>query len=61
VELRDQGMPFDPVRRQDPTKPESIQEATIGGLGIFMVKRSMDAFDYRREGDANIVTFRKEW
>lgn len=61
VELRDQGMPFDPVRRQDPTKPESIQEATIGGLGIFMVKRSMDAFDYRREGDTNIVTFRKEW
>lgn len=61
VELRDQGMPFDPLTRKDPTKPTTIQEAKIGGLGIFMVKKSMDEVTYRHDGDSNVVAFRKDW
>ena len=61
VELRDAGVPFNPVTREDPTKPSSIQEATIGGLGIFMVKKSVDELVYRREGNDNIVSFKKSW
>lgn len=61
VELRDSGLPFDPVRRDDPTKPSSIQEARIGGLGILMVKRTMDELSYARVGNDNVVVFRKSW
>jgi anti-sigma regulatory factor (Ser/Thr protein kinase) len=38
-----------------------VQEAKIGGLGIFMVKKSMDDFTYLHDGESNIVVFRKEW
>ena len=61
IELRDNGAPFNPLTRRDPTKPKSIQEAKIGGLGIFMVKKSMDEFVYDRDGDFNVVGIRKSW
>ena len=61
VELLDQGKPFDPLRRADPPRPKSIQEARIGGLGIYMVKRTMNEFTYTRNGNTNIVTFSKTW
>ncbi|MDO4796570.1 MAG: SpoIIE family protein phosphatase, partial [Coriobacteriales bacterium] len=59
IELRDQGIPFDPLTREDPTKPSSAQEAKIGGLGIFMVKRSMDDFVYVYDKGSNVVVFKK--
>jgi sigma-B regulation protein RsbU (phosphoserine phosphatase) len=61
VELCDQGVPFNPLTLEDPTKPSNVQEAKIGGLGIFMVKKSMDDFTYLHDGESNIVVFRKEW
>ena len=61
VELRDQGVPFDPLQRKDPTKPSSIQETKVGGLGIFMVKKTMDDFIYMRDDDTNVVVFKKGW
>lgn len=61
LELRDSGTPFDPVRRQDPTKPSSIEETSVGGLGILMVKRTMDDFIYVRDNNENVVVFRKGW
>ncbi|MDO4798320.1 MAG: SpoIIE family protein phosphatase [Coriobacteriales bacterium] len=61
VELVDQGVPFNPVTREDPTVPSNIQEAKIGGLGIFMVKKTMDDLSYRYLSGNNIVTFRISW
>lgn len=61
IELTDHGVPFNPVTREDPTRPSSIQEAKIGGLGIFMVKKTMDDLSYRRVNDMNVVTFTKSW
>ncbi len=61
VELRDKGVPFDPIKREDPTKPSSVQEAKIGGLGIYMVRKSMDDFTYMRSGDTNVVVIKKGW
>ena len=61
IELRDQGIPFDPIKKEDPTKPSNAQEAKIGGLGIFMVKKSMDDFFYMRDRDSNVVVFKKGW
>ena len=61
VELRDTGTPFDPLRSKDPTMPTSIHDAQIGGLGIMMVRRSMDDFTYLRDNDSNVVVFKKGW
>ena len=61
VTLQDWGLPFDPVGRKDPTKPSSVLDAQIGGLGILMVRRSMDDFSYRRDDDANVVSITKVW
>lgn len=61
VELRDHGVPFDPLSRKDPTRPASIQEAKIGGLGIFMVRKSMDDVAYMRDGNTNVLVFKKGW
>lgn len=61
VELRDQGVPFDPLTLGDPTKPSNVQEMKVGGLGILMVKRSMDDFVYAYEGGSNVVVFKKGW
>ena len=41
--------------------PEDIMEVPIGGLGIFMTKRSVDEIYYERVGESNVVTFVKKW
>jgi len=61
VELSDKGVPFNPLTREDPTKPSSIQETKIGGLGIFMVKKYMDDFAYVYDKDRNVVAVKKSW
>lgn len=61
VELADWGVAFDPLAKPDPTRPASVEEAPIGGMGIFMTKRAVDEISYRRENGANIVTFFKGW
>jgi sigma-B regulation protein RsbU (phosphoserine phosphatase) len=62
VEIRDWGVPFDPVKMKDPKAPSSVQEAKIGGLGIMMAKRCVDELTYMRSDDnANVVTFSKAW
>ena len=61
VSLTDWGTPFDPLAREDPTMPTSAEDARIGGLGIFMVKRMCDDVSYLRDGDANVVAIRKVW
>ena len=56
----DQGIPYDPLAKPDPDVTLSAEERQIGGLGIYMVKKSMDDMKYRREGDSNVLTIRKQ-
>lgn len=55
----DQGMPYDPLSAAEPDITLSAEERSIGGLGIFMVKKSMDELAYRRENGSNIFSIRK--
>jgi len=48
----DNGAPFDPRARPDPTPPRSLDEARIGGLGIMMVRRTT-TMDYVRTTDGH--------
>lgn len=55
----DGGVPFNPLEKDDPDVTLSAEERQIGGLGIFMVKKSMDEVIYAREDGNNVLTLRK--
>ncbi len=59
VQLTDSGIPFDPVAKPDPDITESAEERKIGGLGIYMVKKSMDSVTYEYKDKQNILTISK--
>ena len=42
----DNGKPYDPLAKADPDTTQSIEDRKIGGMGILIVKKSMDAVDY---------------
>ena len=60
ITLRDSGMAFDPLALEDPDISASAQDRPIGGLGIFMIRKSTDSCDYQRIGNENILTMRKK-
>ena len=55
----DWGIPYDPLKKQDPDFDIPLEERAIGGLGIFMVKTYMDHIEYGRMDDCNILTIEK--
>ena len=55
----DQGVPYNPLMKEDPDITLSAEERPIGGLGIFMVKKSVDNITYRYEDGQNILTITK--
>jgi len=60
LEIRDSGVPFDPRQVERPTLEEMINRDEMGGLGIFLARKLMDRFSYRREDDLNILTMSKK-
>jgi anti-sigma regulatory factor (Ser/Thr protein kinase) len=60
LELRDGGVAFDPRSVKKPSLREMINRERIGGLGIFLARRLMDGFDYRREEGQNVLTMFKK-
>ena len=58
--LTDSGMAFDPLAREDPDVTLPAEKREIGGLGIYMVKQTMDDVTYRRENEKNILTIKKK-
>lgn len=55
----DSGKPFNPLERPEPDTTLSAQERAIGGLGIFLVKKTMDEVVYRYEDGHNILLIKK--
>lgn len=53
AELIDDGPPFDPLQAEIEAPSGDIEERRIGGLGIALVKASMDRLGYRRDGGFN--------
>lgn len=61
ITLTDAGIPFDPLAKTDPDITLSADERAIGGLGIYMVKKSMDEVSYERRDDKNVFTMIKKF
>ena len=59
IQFRDRGKPFDPLAQEDADVTLPAEKRRIGGLGIYMVKTSMDSLTYRYEDGQNIVTMKK--
>ena len=60
VTFQDRGVPYNPLAKADPDITLSAEERQIGGLGIYMVKQSMDHVEYRYEDGCNILTIEKK-
>ena len=56
----DSGIPYDPLKKPDPDTTLSAEERTVGGLGIFLVKKTMDNMTYKFENGQNHVTIFKK-
>lgn len=59
VTFIDHGQPYDPLKKEDPDTTLSAEERQIGGLGIYMVKKSMDQVAYEYKDGQNILTIKK--
>lgn len=58
--IEDDGVAFNPIERQTPCLPHSVDDCRVGGLGIHLIRNLMDEVCYRREGQKNILTLRKK-
>ena len=56
----DSGVPYDPLAKEDPDITLSAEQRQIGGLGIFMVKKSMDDMKYEYKDNKNCLTLFKK-
>ena len=59
VTFLDRGVPYDPLQNADPDVTLAAEDRQIGGLGIFMVKKSMDDMRYAYRDGQNILTIIK--
>ncbi len=56
----DQGVPFDPLAKEDPDVTLPSEQRKVGGLGVFLVKQNMDDIQYEYLNGSNILTLKKE-
>ena len=59
--FEDEGVRFDPLAKEDPDTTLSAEERKIGGLGIYMVKKSMDDVRYEYRDNKNILKIYKKF
>lgn len=59
IEVEDDGCPFNPLQHPTPDLSQPIEQRPIGGLGIHMIRNTLDKVDYRRENERNILTMIK--
>ena len=59
IRFTDSGMPYDPLAKEDPDVTLPAEERQIGGLGIYMVKKSMDEVAYEHKDGNNVFTIIK--
>jgi serine/threonine-protein kinase RsbW len=60
IEIKDQGIPYNPLNKKKSEQPPSNKRKEIGGYGVFFIQNVMDQVDYRRENDFNILTLTKK-
>jgi serine/threonine-protein kinase RsbW len=59
IRITDDGVAFDPTLRQQPDISLPAVERPIGGLGIFLISKIMDAVQYARKNNRNTLILKK--
>ena len=59
--IADDGKPFDPLAQRDPDTALCAEDRQVGGLGIFIVKKTMSPVTYKRRNGQNILTMGKDY
>ena len=60
ITFMDNGKPYDPLAKEDPDITLSAEERAIGGLGIFLTKKTMDDVFYEYKNGQNILKLKKQ-
>lgn len=60
LQIKDNGLPFNIIEHADPDITQEAKDRPIGGLGIFISKRSCNNIKYQRKDNENIVTMSLE-
>ncbi|MCI8797516.1 MAG: ATP-binding protein [Dorea sp.] len=60
LRFEDEGTPYNPLAREDPDITLGAEERGVGGLGIYMTKKSMDDVEYSYENGKNILVITKK-
>lgn len=61
VTFIDKGVPYDPLKSEEPDITLSAEERQVGGLGIYIVKKSMDEITYEYKDGQNILKIKKNF
>ena len=59
ITFRDSGVPFNPLEKEEPDITQKAEDRKIGGLGIYMVRKTMDDMIYEYKDGQNILTMKK--
>jgi serine/threonine-protein kinase RsbW len=59
IEIVDWGIPFNLLEQPSPDISAPIENRKIGGLGIYLVRNTMDEVNYKRYEDRNSLTLIK--
>jgi serine/threonine-protein kinase RsbW len=60
VQLVDSGIPYNPLKTEDPDLCTDTEEKELGGLGIFLIKKNVDNIKYKYHNGKNILTLQKK-
>lgn len=60
IEFIDEGIPYNPLEKEDPDISLSLEEREIGGLGIYLTKQLMDSMEYHHDNGRNILIITKK-
>ncbi len=60
IRFVDSGVPFNPLEKEDPDITSSAEERDIGGLGIFITKKTVDDISYEYKNGQNILNLVKK-
>ncbi len=55
----DAGPEFDPLSIEDPDVKMKMEDRSVGGLGLFLVKKNVDGITYRRDNGRNVLLIEK--
>ena len=61
ITFMDRGIPYNPLKAKEPDVSLPAEKRAIGGLGIFMVRKSMDDMRYEYRDGQNILTICKRF